>query len=258
MRVFLKTYFYAPHEMEFIVMNLLEMPVDTKMILCECDIHHTGRPNEMLGHDYVFETIPEELHEKVLYVPCHVREFAVDAYNNENLIHQRNEPLMRSYFLKACSFLQPDDVIISVDADEVIYNQAYGDILQGVRQYGKVRLPLHQFFYHKNWLWKNKIFKSPVATQVKNHTFPCNIRDEGRDVLGIVGCHFSWCMPVDAMIKKLHCYSHPKYRNCADRDILETAIRTKTYPFDPSVRFELEELDWTDERLPEILRTTNV
>ena len=68
-----------------------------------------------------------------------------------------------------------------------------------------------------------------------------------------VGCHFSWCMTPDEMVYKLHTYSHPQYRFCANKELLENAIENKEYPFDSSVDFQIEELDSDDDRLPKSL-----
>jgi hypothetical protein len=68
----------------------------------------------------------------------------------------------------------------------------------------------------------------------------------------------SWVMPVDYMLKKLHCYSHPQYRWLADKNLLEAAIRDKKYPFDPMRSFTIEELPLTDERIPSYLRTEHI
>ena len=69
-----------------------------------------------------------------------------------------------------------------------------------------------------------------------------------------MGCHFSWCMTADEMVHKLHTYSHPRYRFCANKEILQEAIKNKQYPFDTSVVFDIEELDLNDKRIPQSMR----
>ena len=79
-------------------------------------------------------------------------------------------------------------------------------------------------------------------------------REQGKITDEYVGCHFSWCMDVDAMLHKLETYGHPKYRFCAKRDLLEDAIENKTYPFNDRTQFNIRELDPNDQIIPESLR----
>jgi hypothetical protein len=49
-------------------------------------------------------------------------------------------------------------------------------------------------------------------------------------------------MTVSEMIYKLHTYSHPQFRFCANEELLTNAINEKIYPFDLTEKFEIEEL----------------
>ena len=123
--------------------------------------------------------------------------------------------------------------------------------------YHTVQLKLRQFFYKTNYLWSGKDFVSPIATYYKsiNPKFPNNWRDIGRAITHeYVGCHFSWCMSVDEMMHKLDTYSHPRYRFCANSELLQNAIDNKTYPFDTTTTFNILELDTQDSILPMSLR----
>jgi hypothetical protein len=254
--IYLKTYCYAPHEIEFIKANLEECyPYIDKMIVCEFDINHTGMKREFI-FDNLKEQMPTKCRDKFDYHQCSIFDYTVEAYNNENAIHRINEPVMRSWFTKLYDFV-PDDIIISVDADEIIYGDKIEYILDQVQEYGVTRLKLQQFFYKKNYLWKNKDFVSPIAAYYKmiKPQYPNNWRDYGYHVTEKqVGCHFSWCMTTDQMIHKLDTYSHPKYRFCAKKELLEDAIKNKKYPFDKNVQFDIEEIDLNDERIPKSLR----
>ena len=255
MAVYLKTYFYVEHEIKFLIMNLIESydHID-KFIICEHNRTHTGMPRKFIfeKHEHKF---PPELMDKVLYLPCDISEHTVEAYENEDAIHAINEPVMRSSFMTNLSF-DDEDVIISIDADEIIYRDAYPYILSEVKEKDCVRLNLHQFFYKMNYLWEGKDFVSPIATKYKvfRHKYPCNLRDVGPVVSKKVGCHFSWCMTPKEMVYKLDTYSHPRYRFCADENLLEEAIKNKEYPFDPDVDFDITELEEDDVRLPECLK----
>ena len=255
-KVYLKTYFYVEHEIKFLIMNLMEAyhHVD-HFIICEHNRTHTGQPREFIFEEHKHK-FPPEFMDKVIYLPQDISEQTVEAYENEDAIHAVNEPVMRSAFMTNLSF-DNDDIIISIDADEIIYREAYDYILSEVEEKECVRLNLHQFFYKTNYLWEGKDFTSPIAAKYKvfRHHYPCNWRDVGPVVSKRVGCHFSWCMTPEEMVYKLHTYSHPRYRFCADEKLLKDAIENKKYPFDPSVDFNIRELDMNDEVLPECLRS---
>jgi len=253
--IYLKTYCYAPHEIELIIANLQECyDYIDKMIVCEFDINHTGVKREF-EYQNLKDLIPTSLVDKIDYHACEVFNITARAYDREDLIHGVNEPVMRSYFTKLYDF-NDNDIIISVDADEIIYGTSVNYIISQVENHGVVRLKLRQFFYKPTYLWNNKDFVSPVAAYYSNINpkFPNNWRDTGAVTEDYVGCHFSWCMDVDAMIHKLDTYSHPRYRFCANKDLLEKAIRDKEYPFDSNVNFDIQELDKDDPIIPKAMR----
>lgn len=245
MATYLKTYCYAPHEIDFIVAGLDECyDFIDKMIVCEFDIHHTG-----VKRDFEFldlkDRVPKNLRDKLDYHACEVFEETARAYEDENSIHAINEPVMRSYFTRLDYDFNDEDIIISVDADEILYREQLPYLLEQVEKYGTVAMKLRQFFWKKNYLWKNKDFVSPIATKYRNiqPKYGHNWRDVGRVTDQYVGAHFSWCMDIEAMIHKFDTYSHPKYRFCSKREILETAIAEKTYPFDANVEFDIDEIE---------------
>ena len=232
-KIYLKTYCYAPHEIDFIVANLAECYDHIeKMIVCEFDINHTGVKRDFEYTD-LKDRVPEHLRDKLDYHACEVFNETARAYEDEDAIHNVNEPVMRSYFTKLYDF-NDDDIIISI-----------------------VSLKLRQFFYKKTYLWENNDFTSPIATYYGAipQKYPSNWRDIGKVTDDYVGCHFSWCMTPDEMVHKLHTYSHPRYRFCANKELVESAIENKEYPFDPSVDFRIRELEENDPIIPESIRS---
>lgn len=253
--IYLKTYCYTPHEVEFIIANLKECYDHIeKMIVCEFDINHTGMKREF-EYQNLKELVPEELRDKLDYHACEVFDITARAYDREDLIHGINEPVMRSYFTKLYNF-NDDDIIISVDADEIMYGDKVQYIKEQVEKYKVIALKLRQFFYKKNYLWKDKDFTSPIAAYYShiNPKFPNNWRGVGKVTDEYVGCHFSWCMNVDAMMHKLHTYGHPVYRFCANKELLESAIENKKYPFDTNTDFNIQELKEDDPIIPKSMR----
>ena len=254
--IYLKTYFYVEHELQFLKYNLIESyPYIQKFIICEFNKTHTGMPRNYIGVEKLMEFLPSEYSDKVLYLQIPLDEYTVEAYDREDLIHQINEPVMRSIFMKYME-LEDEDIVVSVDADEIIYGQIYPLIEQKLDQAPACSLNLHQFFYKTNYLWINKDFIAPTAAKYSffKNRFPCNLRYEGETLSIKAGCHFSWCMSVDEMIYKLDTYSHPKYRFCANRELLQRSIENKEYPFDRNQKFEILEIEYDSEILPKSMR----
>jgi hypothetical protein len=257
--IYLKTYFYTEHEVKFLIMNLIESyDFIDGFIISEHNRTHTGQPREYIW-DKVKHEFPQQYMDKVIYLKSDISEETVEAYDDEESIHRVNEPVMRSSFMKDMTF-DDNDIIISVDADEIINSEAYLYILTMADMKECVRLNLHQFFYKLNYLWEGKDFVSPIAAKYKvfKNDYPCNWRDVGEILPHKVGCHFSWCMSPKEMVYKLHTYSHPRYRFCADEELLSKAIEEKTYPFDNNVEFNIREIEFNDEILPSCVRSEGV
>jgi len=253
--IYLKTYMYAPHELEFIITNLEECydHID-KMIVCEFNINHTGVKREYEFLD-LKDRIPEHLRDKLDYHACDVYDVTARAYEDEPAIHRVNEPVMRSWFTKLYDF-NDNDIIISIDADEIIYGDKIPYIVDQVNNNGVVSLKMRQFFYKKTYLWENLTFKSAIACLFRNiqPKYPNNWRDIGVLTDQFVGCHFSWCMTPKEMVHKLDTYSHPQYRFCSDEKLLEDAIENKKYPFDDGTQFDIRELEPDDLIIPVSMR----
>lgn len=253
--IYLKTYFYTENEVKFLKLNLLEsFNYIDKFIICEFNRTHTGEHRDFIfdKHKSIFSD--EEL-SKIIYLACDISEESVYAKNDEDSIHSINEPLMRGYFVKKIN-LNDDDIIISVDADEIIYEDSYSKIINSVNNNGPTLLKLHQFFYKFNYHWVDIDFIAPTAIKYKDfkNQYPCQLRYMGNILNEFVGCHFSWCMSPSEMVYKLETYSHPKYRFCADINLLENSIKNKLYPFDSSVNFTINELMFDDDILPKKLK----
>ena len=246
-KVYLKTYFYAPHEIDFINLNLKEAydHIDG-FIVCEFNRTHTGHERELIWEKHKHH-IDQDKIGKVIYLGCDIGEESIFADEDEETIHTHNEPLMRGYFTKHMQF-NPDDVIVSVDADEIIYGHLYPDLIEHMlnRTQGCLLLNLHQFFYGVNYYWPNKPFKAPVVARFDYYKHwpaqwrygPC-AQLPNEDFRA--GCHFSWAMPVDAMVYKSTVYSHPRYRTWATKENFENGIKDKKlfYPDERKPQFQI-------------------
>jgi hypothetical protein len=241
--IYLKTCFYNKEEFKFLKLNLIESyeSID-KFLICEASHYHNGTYKGFIWDEYK-NLLPKEYMDKVEYIKCEVGDYVKESIENDNYIHKNNEPVCRSFFQKKINILD-EDIIISVDADEIIYKSMYSKILEEVNNRGIVRLNLNLFFYKMNYYWKNKDFIAPIAFKWKygKKQFPSDYRYGNSYLLPYkVGNHYSWVCSVEAMMKKLSVYCHStQYRHCMVEEILEKAIKNKEYPFDKKVKFEIE------------------
>lgn len=257
MGVYIKTYFYEEHEPKYLIANLMEcFPYIDGMFAFEYNINHTGRSrNFKFDNGRIYDIIPKEFHTKFRYIPCDLQPYAKDAFNNEDLIHSFNEPLMRSWFSQIIKW-SPEDIILSIDADEIFFGDKIPYLIEQVEKYKIVRCKMHSFYWKETYLWKNKIWKSPLAAKygAVHPKYPNNWRDMGNLTDAYVGSHFSWCnMSVELMQNKAQTFSHPQWRNKTTKEILKDCIENKKHPF-PNVQFDIEELDKSDNRIPDSIR----
>lgn len=242
--IYLKIIFSSPAEIKFLKLNFRESYnyVD-KFIVCEFNRTHMGAKRNLIFKRYKNDFTENEKN-KIIYIGADISKEIVMA-NNSNQAH-KNEQLIRGYFIKKIN-LNNNDIIVSVDADEIIFSGEYKNILNCLGFFTKaIKLELYQFFYKINYLWEYKKFIAPTVCYVKyyKNKFPSQWRYDGKLYKKNVGCHFSWCLKVEDMIKKLNIYSHHyDYGQFAKKEILENAIKNKKYPFDPKIDFNIKVLN---------------
>ena len=267
--LYLKSYCYSQHELPFIIANLQEgYDYIEKLVLYEYNFTHTGVKKEY-EIEKVLDLIPKNLKQKLYYKKVDITNYVEYAYENGPLIHSVNEPIQRSWFYNDQNFnLQDDDIIIDHDIDEIIYKNSYRKLIDELNNRGTpLSIRLNQFFFKHNYLWTDCNFSSPtiykynmvknIPRKVKGLSIK-NLRDLSMKTSNIHGCHMSWIMPADYMVKKLHSYSHPEFRKYADKNLLQKAIDDKIYIFDASRPFNIDELNLNDEKIPEYLQKENI
>ena len=236
--IYLKSYCYSQHELPFVIANLTEgFNYIDKLCLYEYNYTHTGVKKEY-EIEKVLHHIPENLREKLYYKKVDLTNYVEYAYENGPLIHAINEPIQRSWLFNDSNFnLQDNDIIIDHDIDEIIYKDSYPKLLEEL-QYKNTPLSirLNQFFFKHNYHWTNCDFSSPtiyyygmvkrIPKKIKGLNIK-NLRDLPYKTNNIYGCHMSWIMPIEFMLKKFHKYSHPEYRKYANKELLENAIKEK-------------------------------
>ena len=267
--LYLKSYCYSQHELPFVIANLQEgYKYIEKLVLYEYNYTHTGikKNYEM---EKVLHLVPENLKDKLYYKKVDITNYVEYAYKNGPLIHRVNEPIQRSWMFNDYNFnLQDNDIIIDHDIDEIIYENSYPNLIKELNKKKRpLSIRLNQFFFKHNYLWTNCNFSSPTIykySMVKNNNRRVkgikikNLRDLGQKTNNIYGCHMSWIMPVDYMIKKLHSYSHPEFRKYANKELLTKAINEKKYIFDLKRKFDINELKLNDIKIPKYLQKKNI
>ena len=252
MRLILKTMVSNPSEIPFLWMMFGEAKdfVD-QIIVTEFDETHSGLPR-----DFIFDSVHDEF----------VQEFSQLVYLQGSKLdgvvrnaetpdqHHHNETLMRGWFARQLPF-KKSDIIFSTDADEVLYGSTYQWVADNFsrRSHG-VRFRLHQFFYRPNYLWLDKEFVAPVALKFGRYseTYPNNWRYQGSKLDGFWGVHFSWCIPIEEMVKKVKNYSHAaEYGHLDKREFFETARSKGLYVFDGTQDFRLTRLNSSSKLLPD-------
>ena len=267
--LYLKSYCYSKHELPFIIANLDEgfEHID-KLILYEYNFTHTGLPKEY-EIEKVLHLVPEHLKTKLLYKKIDLTDYIEYAVNDENKCHQINEPIQRSWLFNDTDIvLHDDDIIIDIDIDEIIYKDCYKDLLNEFNQRNiPLSIQIHQFFFKNTYLWSNLIIK---ASTIYKYKMVKNINKNIKGILckylrnyhqltsKIYGCHMSWVMPIDDMLKKIYSGAHTKYHHLGKREILEKAIEEKKYVFDLKRPFNIVELDIKDSRIPSTLQKTEL
>ena len=267
--IYLKTYCYSKHELPFVIANLTEgYNYIEKLVLYEYNYTHTGIKKEY-EMEKVIHLIPEDLRNKLYYKKVDITNYVEYAYENGDLIHRVNEPIQRSWMFNDNNFtLKDNDIIIDHDIDEIIYKKAYPKLINELNQRQQpLSIRLNQFFFNHTYLWMDCTFSSPTiyyygmvknSRQIIKGLKIKNLRDLAQKTSAIYGCHMSWIMPVDYMIKKLHSYSHPEYRAYADKKILQQAIKEKKYIFDLKRPFNIEELNINDDNIPIYLQKEKI
>ena len=235
-------------ELKYVAMNCLESRnlVD-KVLVVEHNFTHTGKPKPFYFESEAkneIEILSGNKTVEILHVD--LSESIIRNATNSNDVHI-NEHLMRVSFLKNFQ-IDKRDLIISVDADEIIFRNTYRLLFLANRVLPLMRihvaLMMHQFFYKPNYLWRGLRFRSAVAVNgevlISN---PKNIRDSGFLFPAWSGCHFSWQLEPKEMVEKIQNYAHnPEYAHLADESVLRDAVKSRTYPFDPNRKFPIKQL----------------
>lgn len=240
----------SPHELPFLRLNILEsMRKVDRILVCEADFTHTG---QIRG--FIFDQLIKELSEgeraKVEYLPMKLGHL-IDWNRKDGDLYHHIEQLIRNQFTEETT-IGEKDIVVAVDADEIIYEETYDLIRKKLNSKfvihpKSLRLKLNQFFYRLDYHWFNCSFTSPVAANARyflEKGKTAQWRDEGKVLSAFAGCHFSWIMDIEQMVRKLETYAHNDiYGKYANKELLEDAIKNREYPFDRKVNFKINKIE---------------
>jgi hypothetical protein len=207
----LKTNFYSNNEVPFILLNLLECydHVD-KFLVYEFNYTKSGIKKEFVDlYKYwdLFDPYVDKFDYHQVKMDKDLNFVKDESGIGEDIQKIINEPYSRNYFTNMV-YLNDDDLIFSVDADEIIYSSAYEKIEGAINENDSpVKLHMHFFWKKINGL-TNKRWGSSCASKfshLKDKLQTCSFgetrypqwRDEGVNTDFFSGCHFSNCYSSD-------------------------------------------------------------
>jgi hypothetical protein len=251
--VYLKTIFTKKSELDFIRMQILELNhLINKIILIEPSFNHNGTSRELIGFSDLFDLDQETLN-KIIYVV--VPKFDFIKFSKESKKHHYYETVTRGFFVKQLN-LKNSDIIISTDADEILYENIIREYIKKLKKsYFPVKryvFDLYQFFYKYTLYSKTHSFIAPGIYHYGSRFLELNFyligyinwRYKGKIVHGKSGVHFSWIQPINDLVYKALNWSHSSEFSLNEveiKDKIVNDIDNKQYSF-RSEPIKLEEL----------------
>jgi hypothetical protein len=206
-------------------------------LITEANVTHTGANRSYEFLDKHQDEL-EQLSSKIKCIRMDLREECEFNLSDPQVLHA-NEQMIRDGF-RAYLPLEDDDIVISSDADEVLFGPRVRSILKKLNSSKSAtksyRLRLHQIIFRLDYLWTDCNFQGPViarAAHFLSHEEP-QWRYSGSRTYRKSGTHFSWVMTVEDMIEKISRYSHRvENQRFATPEVLKNAIRERRYLFEP-------------------------
>lgn len=227
-------------------MNLEEMlDLVDYFLITEANVTHTGEARKFEFLDR-YQTELEAISDKISCIRMDLQQDTILSFLNPDILHG-NEQKIRDGFRQNLE-IYPDDIVISCDADEVLFNKRMRAHIRRIQRLpwskDSYRLRLHQVIYRLNYLWKDCNFQGPVicrAAHFMNQDNP-QWRYSGSRTFRKSGTHFSWVMTIEDMVKKIYRYSHRAENEIfASHEMLSVAVNEKKYIFEPERKFTIVE-----------------
>ena len=157
-KVYIKKIISSLNELKFIKLDLSESEgIIDKIILVDANYTHSGLKREYFSDKTFKNTFSENELERIIHLKINISSIVRKDTANPIDLHF-NERIIRGAFQYEIN-LKDDDIIFSLDADEVLYRITYYSIIEKIRKNDKgYLLKLHNLIYRPNNLWSNFIF----------------------------------------------------------------------------------------------------
>ena len=246
-------------------MNLEELySICDDFLITEANITHTGELRDFKCGEILRSELLKDF-PKAKYIQMDMRSARIPWDNTSESSH-KNEQEIRNGWRKYYPDVRSRDIVISTDADEVLYGKPIAHIVKLMNLWhGKpmsLTLTLNQFLYFINQNWEDCDFYGPVichAGYYLNQSEP-QWRYGGRRIKRPLGCHFSWVMTADEMLEKILTYSHRvENEKVAKIDILIDARESGKYLFGDDMNIRLRTItSYTDGIFPTLIRRRQI
>lgn len=258
-KVYAKTIVSSAGELPFVLMNIseLEVLVD-EFLVCESNITHTGESRTFCFLDE-FEPELIKCSAKVRLIRMDLENFTRPWNESSDILHS-NEQEIRNGFTRYIN-LNEADIVISMDADEVIHRRRAKKFIRLLNRKFLPRtsyvLRLHMIIYKIRYHWVNCNFQAPVICKAIHFMYQNSPqwRYDGSRTLLKSGTHFTWLMTPSEMVQKIMKYSHRKENEkFANLETLRCSIEEKKYPFEPERPFRIVERNPNSRIYPKSLK----
>lgn len=241
--IYAKTIVSTKAELLYVSMNLLELrDIVDVFLICESNVSHAG---EFVGHhlrDYFISNLNST---KVRFLEMDITLAARKWQGDADDLHY-NEQLIRNGFVYHVD-LHPDDIVISMDADEVLFKNRIKVLVRRLQRRLQNResyvLRLNQVIYRLSYKWVDCDFRGPVVAKAGYFLRKSSPqwRYEGFPTFRKSGTHFTWMMNAEDMVRKIKRYSHRvENEKYASVELLSQAVSNRTYPFEPDRPFTIK------------------
>ena len=253
-RVIFKTIVSSLHELPFVLMNWDELSeIVDLFIICESNRTHTGEAQDFqFDKEEVWNQFPKS--KKIRYSKIDMSE-CTQFWNGDSSLLHSNEQKIRDCF-RFETEVRPDDIIISVDADEVLFKHRVNFLIQQLRRKilpkTSYAIRMHQIIFRLNYHWTDCKFRGPVicrGSAFLNEDEP-QWRYKGSRTILKSGCHFSWVMTNKEIVAKILRYSHRAENEIfANEKIIDWAVKNQIYIFEPNRSFNIRKVKKLTDRI---------
>jgi len=259
-KVYIKKIISSLNELKFIKLDLSESEgIIDKIILVDANYTHSGLKREYFSDKTFKNTFSENELERIIHLKINISSIVRKDTANPIDLHF-NERIIRGAFQYEIN-LKDDDIIFSLDADEVLYRITYYSIIEKIRKNDKgYLLKLHNLIYRPDYLWSNFIFIAPTACKVKFYNdflmklkskfkkfkqwrYHGHLHDE------VSGVHFNWHLTPKEMLEKINNYAHKDlfYKENLSEKYFKNLIEKKEF-IDSSKKIEVKVLELNNEQ----------